>query len=144
VAFKPGKNFGVKWNALDLTAYLDKGSLERITELIETTTMSTSSAVYATRLAGILDVKVAVSGPYDPAIESTVGLETDSAAGTARAVKVQMDTSGSASATNPSYTMTMLADGFKLDTDVKGRVNWSANFMMASGSVTRGVASVAW
>jgi hypothetical protein len=100
--------------------------------------------VYATRLAGILDVKVAVSGPYDPAIESTVGLETDSAAGTARAVKVQMDTSASASATNPSYTMTMLADGFKLDTDVKGRVNWSANFMMASGSVTRGVASVAW
>lgn len=143
MAFKHGKNAGVKWNSQDLTPYLDKLSLERIVDLVETTTMSTSSAVYVTRLGGVLDTKVSISGPYDAAIESTVGLETDSAAGTARAVKVQLDTTGAASATNPSYTMTMLANGFKIEAGVGDAVTWSCDLMMASGSVARAT-SGAW
>lgn len=144
MAFKAGKNAGVKWNSQDITAYLDQASLDRIIELIETTTFSTSSTVYVSRVAGVVDVTIEMSGPYDPALESTAGMETDALAGTPRSLKYQNDTTAAASATNPSYTFTALLDGFHgPEADIKGAIKWKAKAFISTGSLARAT-SGAW
>lgn len=138
-----GKHSGVKWNSLDITTALDKVSLDRMMDMAETTAMSTSAAVYKSRLGGPIDLKLTVSGPYDALVESTAAMETDFLAGTARAVKVQYDTTVAASATNPSYTLTMLISDFKQDAAAGDAVKWSATLELASGALVRAT-SGAW
>ena len=139
MAFKPGKNPSVTWNAIQMNLYCDKASLDRLVDLLETTTMSSTNPVFVTRLPGVQDWKFTLSGKYDPALESTVGLETDAAAGTARALEVRWDGTTVVGATNPRYTATVLCRDIKMDTDVKGVLLWTANFSLASGTPARSI-----
>ncbi|HEX8221685.1 MAG TPA: hypothetical protein VF914_21030 [Chloroflexia bacterium] len=138
MAATPGKNTGLKWATTDITSILDKASLERMRELIETTVFSSSANVMKSRIAGVGDAKVTAGGPADFAVLNTSGIEADADAGTARALKLQADCTQAASTSNPSYTATMLVSGFKLDTTVSGAWTWSADFELASGVVTKG------
>ena len=139
MAFKHAKNVGVKWNSFDITPYLDKASIQRMANLAETTTFSSSSAaVYKTRVVGVVDVEIDLSGPYDPALEATAGMETDAMAGTARTIKWQLDSTATASATNPAYSFTAVLDGFKgPEGSVGGAVTWSCKAVLTSGVLTR-------
>lgn len=144
MTFKHGKNAGMKWNSNDISACIDDISFDRLIALAETTAMSTSSAVYTSRVAGVVDIKVSIGGPYDPSVlEGTGGLETDWLAGTARAVKIQQDTTGAATTSSPSYTMTMLCENIKVKTGVGGVAKWTGDFAIASGSLVRAT-SGAW
>jgi hypothetical protein len=132
-----GVKTGVKWNAIDISPYLDKSSLDRLMDLVETTAFGNSAK---SRVAGLPDGKVAVSGPYDAAIESAAGMETDYINGTARALKIQVDRTATASATNPAYTLTMLISDLKMDSSVSSKWGWSASLELASGTIARSIA----
>ena len=134
----PAMNFGVKWNSNDITSCLDRGSFEKIKELVEVTVFSSSGTVNKSRIAGVGDARISVGGPADHAVLNTAGIEADCDAGTARAVKIQVNSTIAASTSNPSYTATMLVSNIKFDFSVTGAGTWSADMELASGSVTKG------
>jgi hypothetical protein len=129
-----GKQTGIKWNALDVSAAFDSASLDRLMELVETTYFGAGSIQ---RIAGFSDAKIQLDGAYDTIMESTGGMETDFAAGTAREVKLQMDKTGAASATNPRYKFTALISSIKHKSGVKSRWDCSVTIEISTGAVTR-------
>lgn len=147
MTLKSAKYAGIKYNATagspptvgtDISPYCDKATLDRIIELIETTTFGSSGAVFKSRVGGIADVSLDMAGSYDTFLETSAGMETDSMAGTARIIRFIPDASVACSATNPVYSFTCLLNGFKgPEADVKGDLKWGSKAFISTSTLTR-------
>lgn len=130
--------FQVSLNGTDLTSSLHSVSLDVTSNEVDTTTFGTSSTVYKTVAGGILSGSLKLDFYQDYAAGSvdatiwplinTIGTVVIKPLGTA------------VSATNPSYTQTVLINGY---TPVSGNIGDLSSFSVTwptSGSVVRATA----
>lgn len=131
-------NFVVTLNGTDLSSSLHAVTLDVTANEIDTTTFGTSSTVYKTVVGGVVSGSAKLdfyqdyaAGSVDSTIwplVNTIGTLVIKPAGTA------------VSATNPSYTATVLINGY---TPVMGSIGDLSSFSVTwptSGSVTRATA----
>lgn len=131
-------NFVVTLNGTDLSSSLHAVTLDVSANEIDTTTFGTSSTVYKTVVGGVVSGSAKLdfyqdyaAGSVDATIwplVNTIGTLVIKPAGTA------------VSATNPSYTATVLINGY---TPVMGSIGDLSSFSVTwptSGSVTRATA----
>ncbi len=131
-------NFVVTLNGTDLSSSLHAVTLDVTANEIDTTTFGTSSTVYKTVVGGVVSGSAKLdfyqdyaAGSVDATIwplVNTIGTLVIKPAGTA------------VSATNPSYTATVLINGY---TPVMGSIGDLSSFSVTwptSGSVTRATA----
>lgn len=130
--------FNVSLNGTDLSSSLHAVTLDVSSNEVDTTTFGTSSTVYKTVVGGIVSGSAKLDFYQDYAAGSvdatiwplinTIGTLVIKPAGTA------------VSATNPSYTATVLINGY---TPVSGSIGDLSSFSVTwptSGSVTRATA----
>lgn len=131
-------NFVVTLNGIDLSSSLHAVTLDVTSNEIDTTTFGTSSTVYKTVVGGVVSGSAKLdfyqdyaAGSVDATIwplVNTIGTLVIKPAGTA------------VSATNPSYTASVLINGY---TPVMGSIGDLSSFSVTwptSGSVTRATA----
>ena len=106
-----------------VTAYTDSTSLGRVRETLETTVFGNTDRTY---IAGLRGHTIALSGPYD-----STGDAIFIAADDGSSVLFAYSPDGVV-----NYTGSCMFEGYDLDSNVDGRVEWSATFT-PTGAVSR-------
>lgn len=114
----------------DITAYLSKGSIERMRETAETTVFGLENKTY---VAGLKDATFSGEGNFDPALDTIL----DAALGTDNTKTLQYDPQGPGTG-NVRYSVETLVTKYSVDTDIGGKASCSFE-LQCTGVITRTV-----
>ena len=118
----------------DLSSFLDQASLERVNDLVESTTFGKSSKTYE---AGLNDGTIPYSGFWDPTATTGPDAILTGLLGLATASDFEFYPAGEpVGATKPKYTGTLRVKDYKIDGQVGDLVKFSGTFQI-TGDVTR-------
>lgn len=110
-------------DGFDLTAFLNKYSIERMVDLVETTTMATTGAVYVSRIGGTKDGKVSLAGFWDGT--ATTGIDVRADAQLNGASFYQTIVHGGNTYGNRAGVMTVKEGNYKTEASVSDAVSFS-------------------
>jgi len=136
VAFGSGTNAVVKiQNAsdvmTDLSAYLDKATLDRNSGTYDTTTFGKSAHVY---IGGLKDGTIPFEGPWDPTIDGVLA-PILGFAGAQRTFEYYPNGTGTGAV---KYTGAGILNKYSIDDPVDGRIGFTAGFQI-SDNLTRAI-----
>lgn len=126
-------------NGVNLSDHIASITINQSNDVVETTAFSSTAA--KTRVAGLADNSVTLEFHQDFAassVEATIN-GTTSLVGTVTAIVVQ-PTSGSVSATNPSYSFSALVSEWQSLSASVGELSTASVTWPISGAITKAVA----
>ena len=115
MAVKTLKNFGVSYNGTNITAYLNKASLEMTAEAIDTTSLASDGKELT---PGAVGFNVPVSGTWAKALDAVLGADAISPPTTLRTLVVTIGATGATVVY--TWTGTEMVGAFISDYKIEG------------------------
>jgi hypothetical protein len=137
MAFSHGSSANVKiknraGTLTDVTAYVDKGEMQRMCDKAETTVLGLSAKTF---IPGLKDTTFTMQGKFDPTMDDILDAALTVAVGTTKTLNYSP--AGTATG-NPTYAFEVFCTAYPIPFDVNGALTFSATFQ-CTGNVTRTV-----
>ena len=127
MAFQAGFGSHISIDGTDISQYADNKTLDRLREMLETTSFGDTDRTY---IAGLRGFTLQASGSWDSAVDAVIHGADDGAV-----VVWVFGPEGSTSG-DVRYTGNCFLDNYSQASTVDGKVTWSASFTI-DGAVTR-------